>query len=190
MSEEKAEKRKPKRKLRLLLPAGFLLIVIAVIVLIIKNMNGPAEGKVAYVSQSQSAIKPTTATSKQYDGKYISFTYPEHYKIVPSQQSSGYLDIVSINNTDHSGKYISIGVLRESLANDSGVNYRKAHPELYKQVSASSDKIIYESTGDKAEKTGFVAHGGLVTTISITANGSRDLSQDFEVIANSLQWKQ
>jgi hypothetical protein len=108
---------------------------------------------------------------------------------VPSQQSKGYLDVISLNNTDHSGKYISIGVLKDSLANNSGINYRKTHPELYKQIESSSEKVVFDGLTGKSERTGFIAHNGLVSTISITANGNRDLTQDFDTIANSLQWK-
>jgi hypothetical protein len=183
------EKTNVKKKLKYILPLFILLVLGVFIALFIKNMNGPAQGSVAYTASSQSNIKPTTTSSKKYDGQQISFTYPQHYKIVPSQQSKGYLDIISLNNTDHSGKYISIGVLKESLANDSGTNYRKLHPELYKQIATSGDKVVFEGLNGKSERTGFIAHNGLVSTISITANGNRDLTQDFDTIVNSLQWK-
>jgi hypothetical protein len=189
MSEEKPIKTK-KRKLKLLIPIFILFVIAILITLFVKNMNGPAEGSVAYHPTNQANIKPTTSPAGQYDGKYVKFSYPPHYQKVESQKSEGYLDIVSLSNTDHSGKYISIGVLKESLTNDSGINYRKGHPELYKLVPSSPDKIIYAGINNTAEYTGFIAHGGLVTTVSITANGNRDLSDDFNSITNSLEWKQ
>jgi hypothetical protein len=183
------QKVKVKKKLKYLLPLLILLVLGVFTALFIKNMNGPAQGSVAYTSASQNAVNPSSATSAKYDGPQISFTYPQHYKIVPSQQSKGYLDVISLNNTDHSGKYISIGVLKDSLANNSGINYRKIHPELYKQIESSSEKVVFDGLSGKSERTGFIAHNGLVSTISITANGNRDLTQDFDTIANSLQWK-
>jgi hypothetical protein len=184
------QKPNSKRKLKLTLSIVGVSLVVLAVVLFVRSINGPAQGSIASVSQNQAAIRQTSLSSKKYDGRYVRFTYPAHYKIVPSQQSSGYLEIVSLDNTDHSGKYISIGVLREALSNDSGVNYRKAHPELYKQVAATSDRVVFDGTAEKSEKTGFLAHGGLVTTLSITANGSRDLSEDFNTIASTLEWKQ
>jgi hypothetical protein len=191
MNEGKAAKTRRKLKLKLIIPLLIVGILVVAAVLFVKNMNGPAEGTVAYKSQSEPPIKPTSSTPKKYDGKYISFTYPEHYKVAASPPTNGgYLEIISLSNTDHSGKYVSIGVLRESLTNDSGVNYRKGHPELFKQTVSAPYKIVFTGIGATAEQTGFIGHNGLVTTVSITANGKRDLSQDFNIIANSLIWKQ
>jgi hypothetical protein len=189
MGEEKKSKSKLRSKKLLLLILAMTLVA-ALITLFIKTMSSPAEGSVASQSTSQPAIKPTTSPLGQYDGKYIKFSYPSHYQSVPSQKSDGYLEIVSLSSNDHSGKYISIGVVREALTNDSGINYRKAHPELYKLVSSGADKIVYSGLNNLAEYTGFIAHGGLVTTISVTANGSKDLAPDFNSIASSLEWKQ
>jgi hypothetical protein len=186
MAEEKI---KPSSKLKLLIAIIIIAILGGVLALFIKNMNGPAQGSVAYTSASQTAVKPAASLPKKYEGKYISFTYPENYKVVPSMLSGGYLEIASLDNTDHSGKYISIGVLKESLSNDTGINYRKLHPELYKQIAASSEKVVFDGLSGKSERTGFIAHSGLVSTVSITANGNRDLTQDFDTIINSLHWK-
>jgi hypothetical protein len=190
MDLENVKKTNTKRKLKLLVPLGILILLITAVALFIKNMNGPAQGSIIAASANPAAIKPTTAQQQKYDGKFISFTMPEHYKIVPSQQSSGYLEIVSLDNTDHSGKYVSIGVLKEALANDSGISYRKSHPELYKLISSSADKIVFQGTSAAAEYTGFIAHGNYVSTISVTANGRRELTKDFNTIVNSLDWKQ
>jgi hypothetical protein len=190
MDEEKIKKPKFKLKMKVVIPLLIVVTIAALIGLFIKTMNGPAEGSVAYHPANQAAIKSATPPAGQYDGKYLKFSYPSHYQKVQSQKSDGYLDIVNLSNTDHSGKYISIGVLRESLTNDSGVNYRKGHPELYKLIPSSPDKVIYAGINNTAEYTGFIAHGDLVTTISITANSNKDLAQDFNSIANSLEWKQ
>jgi uncharacterized protein (UPF0333 family) len=190
MESNEEPKLKPKRKFKLLFTGAILILIIIAIAFFIKSMNGPAEGTITYASSKQSIQKPTQTAAHKYDGKYISFTYPAHYKVVPSQQSSGNLEIVSLDNTDHTGKYISIGVLKEVLTNDSGVNYRKLHPDLYKQLTSAPDKIVFIGTAQAAEQTGFLAHNGYVVTISVTANGNRDLTEDFNTIANNLNWKQ
>jgi hypothetical protein len=188
--DQAQEKIKPKRKIKFILLFTLIAALLAAAALFIKNMNGPAEGTVAYTSSNQTSLKPTTASSGKYEGQYISFEYPAHYKIVPSQKSNGILDTISLDNTDHSGKYVSISVLKEALGNDSGINYRKAHPELYTQVSSDTNRVVFAGKGASSERTGFIAHNGLVATVSVTANGSRDLSKDFDRIVNSLQWKQ
>jgi hypothetical protein len=189
MAEEQMEKPKAKRRTKIVLPIVIVGIIAAVIALFIKNMNGPAEGEISQVQPTASKVKFTQTDSGKYDGKYISFTYPANYKIVPSQKSVGFLDIVSLDNTDHSGKYISIGVLRETLANDSGISYRSGHPDLYKKMASKPDTIVFIGTGQSAEQTGFIAQNGLVTSVSVTAIGVKDLSKDYDAIANSLQWK-
>jgi hypothetical protein len=190
MTEEAKQTTKSKRP-KFILAILVLLVIAAVVALIIKNMSGPAEGSISNTPVNQSAIKPGENNQpKKYDGQYISFNYPSHYATAPSQKSSGYLEIASLINTDHSGKYVSIGVLKESLGNDSGINYRKGHPQIYKVISSTPDKIVFSGAAQGSEQTGFFAHGGLVTTISVTASGTRNLQDDFNAISNSLSWKQ
>jgi hypothetical protein len=169
MQEVLIQKPKNRRRWKFIAAVVILLLIIAPVAVFIKNMNGPAQGAVAYTS---------------------SITYPDHYKIVPSQQSNGYKETISLTDTDHSGKYITIGVLKESLNNDSGISYRRSHPELYKIIASGADKAIFSGTSSAAEMTGFIAHEGYVATISITANGQRDLTEDFNTLSNSLTWKQ
>jgi hypothetical protein len=192
MSEEKTNKSKQKFKPKIITPLLAVVVLVILVALFIKNMNGPSVGSIAYTNSSQSAIKPTTANvPKKYDGKYINFTYPEHYKIVPSPPlNGGYVEIVSLESTDHTGKDISIGVIKETLSNDSGINYRKGHPELYRQTEFSPNKVVFAGIGSTAEQTGFIAHNGFVATVSIVANVQKDLSSDFSTIVGSLTFKQ
>jgi hypothetical protein len=190
MQEVLIQKPKNRRRWKFIAAVVILLLIIAPVAVFIKNMNGPAQGAVAYTSPSQPANEPASSQPKNYDGKFISITYPDHYKIVPSQQSNGYKETISLTDTDHSGKYITIGVLKESLNNDSGISYRRSHPELYKIIASGADKAIFSGTSSAAEMTGFIAHEGYVATISITANGQRDLTEDFNTLSNSLTWKQ
>jgi hypothetical protein len=176
---------------KFILPFLAFLAAAALIALAVKNLGGPAEGSVANTSTTENAVKSNAKTEpKKYDGQYISLSYPALYAAAPIQKSGGYLEIASLISTDHSGKYVSLGVLRETLSNDSGINYRKSRPQIYKVVSSSTDKIVFSGAAQGSEQTGFFAHNGLVTTVSVTANGSRDLKDDFNMIANSLAWKQ
>jgi hypothetical protein len=190
MQDEQVKKPNIRRRLKFIVPISVLFLASTAIAIFIKNMNGPAQGAVAYNISNQDSAKPSITSPHNYDGKYISFTYPTNYKIVPSTRSSGYLENISLTDTDHSGKYITVGILKETLANDSGVNYRKNHPDLYKPIYNINDKIIFTGTAESAEMTGFYSHGSYVATLSATANGKRDLTDDFNTISNSLEWKQ
>jgi hypothetical protein len=189
MGDEQTKKSNTKRRRRILLPASILIIITLAIFLFIKNMNGPAEGAISQVQPTASNIKNPQAAQGKYNGQYISFNYPGSYKIVPLDKSGGIIETVRLSNTDHSGKYVNIGVVREALTNDSGINYRAGHPDLYKQLSKTADSIVFLGTQPRSEQTGFIAHNGIVVSISITANGVRNLSHDYDTIANSLNWK-
>jgi uncharacterized protein (UPF0333 family) len=190
MKNEHATKQpKNKKPSKALIPLIILLIIAAAIFLLVKNMNGPAEGSVSTVSPTAADKQLAQASPSKYDDKYLSFTYPSGYKVVTSQKTGSFLDVVALTNSDHSGKYAAIGVVRESLSNDSGINYRVNHPDLYKLVSKTPDSIVFRGTQSSAEQTGFIAHNGLVVSVSLTANGNKDLSQDYDTIVKSLQWK-
>lgn len=179
-----------KKSLKIGLPVLVLAVIGVIIFVIFRNMNGPAEGMVAQAPPTSEDTNNSPAKPGKYDGKYISLSFPAYYKITPSQKNGGYLEVVNLSNTNHSGKYVSIGVLRESLQNDSGYNHRITYPGIYKQVSASANSAVFTSTQNGSEQTGFFAHGGLVVSISLTANGNITLAADYNAIAESLQWKQ
>jgi hypothetical protein len=189
MNEKQTPKPKGKKSTKLIIPVLILLVITGAIAIFIKNMNGPAEGEISQVQPTSVNIKPGLGSSGKYDGRYISFTYPANYQTTPAQKSGGFLEVVALNNTNHSGKYISVGVVKESLQNDSGVNYRIGHPELYKKIVSTPDSVAFKGTSQSAEQTGFIAHNGLVTSISLTAIGTKDLNTDYETIARSLKWK-
>ena len=135
----------------------------------------------------------TTAANKpvNYSDQYISFTYPGNLEILPSQKNAGYLDIVTLysNNTDHNNEQATISVVRGTAANDSGVNYRKTHTNLYQEQSSSPGTIIFSRSQNGHEKTAYITHGDLLASISLTVPGSKDLSSDFAMILNSFRWK-
>jgi len=178
-----------KKHIKITLLSLMMLSILAAIALFVINMNSPAVGTVSDTAP-QDPPKKQAAAPGRYSDSYISFSYPAAFKINPSQKGANYLSVVSLVNTDHSGKYIAISVVRESLANDSGLNHRKSHPETYRLESSSSDRAVFTSAQNGSEKTGYIAHGGLVASVSITSAGVKDLNTDFGHIVNSLQWKQ
>jgi hypothetical protein len=125
-----------------------------------------------------------------YEGKYISFAYPAGFEKIDNPKNTGYLEVVNYYSTDHSNTHLAVALVRESLANDSGYNLRENHPETYKKVLASPTDVVFtKSTGGK-EQTEYITHNGMVVSISMTLPGTKDLSKDFAVVSNSLQWQQ
>lgn len=176
-----------KKRLKIFVPLLIAAVLAVAAVMFVKNMNGPAEG--AVTQQQSSQTKVAVAVPGKYSDQFIGFTYPAHYTVVPSQKTAGYLDIVSLHNTDHSGKYVEVGLQRENLQTDPGYTHRKYNPGIYKQLSTTSGGAVFASSQNGSEQTGFITHGALVLSISLTANGNAQLDQDYNVIANSLQWK-
>jgi hypothetical protein len=166
-------------------------ILIGGIIVIIKILNSPAVGTITpTVTQSSGAATVSTKPSN-FSDKYISFTYPGNLEVLPIKKGVGYLDVVNLysNDTDHSSEHVAISIMSETLANDSGVNYRRTHTELYKEQPSTANMVTFTSTANGYEKTAYIIHGDQLTSVSVTAPGNKDLSSDFVMIINSLKWK-
>lgn len=166
------------------------LLLAAVVALAIKNMNGPAQGTVT-TQQSDNTVGQTNATTidKTFSDKFVSFNYPSIYVPNAANKGPSYLDNISLIKSERRDQYIAISLVSESLSNDSGVNYRQLHPDLYKKVSSAADTVVFEKN-DETEYTGFIQHADKVISISFTAVAPTDMSNDYKMIASSLQWKQ
>lgn len=126
----------------------------------IRNLNSPAEGTITQ-NNFNNRTQDDAHQPKQYSDKYISFTYPDSYTVTSAKTSKGVLDAVSLVASQYHNAYVSIGIVKESLAADSGVTYRSQHPELYKLVSSSPSSVVY-TKNDNQEYTGFIEHNKMV----------------------------
>lgn len=167
-----------------------LLLLIVGAVVIVNVLNSPAVGTITSASNAKFTM-PLAEPKKPgtYSGKYISFTYPTTFSVNPSQKSPGLLDQVHLYSNDHSGKQVAIAVYRGTLANDSGVNYRKVHSELYKQTTDSKGDLVFIKSKNGSEYTSFLDHNDLVASVSLTSTYTKDLSADYQFIIKSFQWK-
>jgi hypothetical protein len=166
----------------------FILIVVAVLVFI-HIMSTPAEGTVSNRPTNIHIVKTQTKNPSQFNGKYISFKIPTDYKVVPSPDSGGYLESVNLYSTDHSSKSVAVAVIRESLSNDSAIDFRNAHPDLYKRLRDSNNNLLYIKDKNGSEKTAFIVNGDLVASVSLSSTFTRDLSGDYTTILKNFQWK-
>ena len=180
-------RKRPSRRLKL-----FLLIIVAVVVIgigIAHTLNSPANGKIASEPDSAQAAK---VSPPHYTGRLLSFDYPADYSKLSSQRSGSFLQ-VALFNSQTASKQISVGVIKESLANDSGANYRIQHAKIYHEHKTTNGLIFTASQTGAAndfERTIYISHDQLVASISLSGTDASMLTSDSEVITQSLAWKQ
>lgn len=180
-----------RRKLRLGL---FVALALALILVAAgRIINSPATGSItqlgASAPQTGNSVLAFTESSKQYDGKYISFTYPSDYQAGYSNLSGNYLEVHRIYSPNHSDQFITVGIVRESVENDSGVHYRQNHPEIYKPQPAPASSLIFLSRQNGFERTVFTAHSDLVVSIVAVDAAGNDITSDQQQVIDSLKWK-
>lgn len=171
---------------------GLIVVAVAVlvVVIVIKNLNAPSVGTINQKPPAQAEATDPYANPGPYIGKYISFTYPAQYKPVNAKLTGNYLEVAGFYGTNATGKSISVGVLKESISDDTGIKLRRSQPAKYsEQPRNQTGTVLFVSNTDGSETTAFVPHEGKVATISITAPAGWDLSGDMQTILGSIKWK-
>jgi hypothetical protein len=178
------------RRIKLLSALGVLILLGGIVYAVVKNMNAPAIGSLNQTPPAKQEVVDPYKEPGSYSGKYISYTYPAHYKKVAIKDQQDYFDRADYLSTDRSNKQISISVSKDTLDNNSGVSFRKAHPELYTQ-SRTRFGLTFVSTAKatSSDTTAFVQHNELLASISLSAPAGTDLAADMSTLLNSLQWK-
>jgi hypothetical protein len=175
---------------KVILSLVVILLVLTAIVTALRNLNSPAHGTVATQNTaSQPAATSSLKENKEYSGAAITFSFPSKFEISPSTKSPGYLDSVSLITSDRRDEYAAISVTKDTFDTDSGISYRRNHPDLYKTNLKSSNSIVFTKL-DSTELTGFFQYGDKLASVSLTSVAGKDMSADYVVIADSLQWKQ
>lgn len=170
----------------MLVPLVIVILIGAAVFSAVRNLNAPAQGTV--VQNGTDAVSNTqTPGTQSYSDSQISFSYPGKFELGTSQKSGGVLDEVNLISSARRDEYVAIAVAKGSLATDPSVSYRRDHPELYKTNISSGSSVVFSKL-DSTELTGFIQHGGDVASISLTSVTAQDLSPDYVVIADSLQW--
>ncbi|HSX45957.1 MAG TPA: hypothetical protein VLG27_03070 [Candidatus Saccharimonadia bacterium] len=168
--------------------AGFLVVAVLV-ASIVHSLDSPAYGTITPPKPEKQKNAPSPKT---YEGKSVSFRYPATYVVISTQKSGNDLEdirLATVDSTDRAVKDAVITIYRGTLVNDSGVNFRRLHPTIYKE-SDSNDALVFSKSQDGSEYTGFMAHDGDVASVSLTAAlNNRELGTDYRTIADSWQWK-
>ena len=173
------------RRPKVFVPILIIIVLLAAAVAIIKNLTAPAVGSISQTPPAQSQPADPYAQAGTYTGKYISFKYPPHFKKVPSETTGSVLEVADYHSLDLTGKQISIGVYRDSIANSSDIQFRRQRSDIYKEND--SQKWVEFTRGDGTEDTFFLEHSGLLASVSATTpNGG--LNGEASFVASSLKW--
>jgi len=174
------------KKPKFFIPVIGILAAGLVIFSVIRNMNQPAVGSINQAPQPDAIKADPYGQPGNFNGKYITFTYPAHFKKVPSKANGNSLEAVEYHSADSTGKLINVAVLPGTIDSDSGVAYRRQHPELYSPTI--SQKWTEFTKKDGTEDTFFINHNNLLATVSVTASYNNQ-SGDGLFIASSLKWR-
>lgn len=172
-----------------------LLIVVAV--LFIRQLGGPAVGTID--TPSQSLNNPTTQMIK-FQGKYIAFDYQADLRQQDSSKSQpNVLEYYIFNkaaDAQTKAAYLAVTVYSLPSANpqdNSGYNYRKAHPELYdsRTLAINNSNFVIFTKKDSREIIAFSTKGTKLAAISLSSAlaTSNELQNRFDAILNSWTWK-
>src|SRR5579862_5105402 len=177
----------PKRRRRwhhkkILIPLMALVAAVGLLVWIVHGLNSPAEGSISQTPPNQAQKTDPYAQPGTFNSKYMTFQYPAHFKTVPTKLTGDILETVEYDSTDQSATHIDVEIYKGSTSSDSGVIYRRQHPELYKEND--SQQWIEFTKLDGSEDTFFIQHGELETTVSATAPNA-NLSGEALYVASS-----
>jgi hypothetical protein len=185
--------RTPRRKGRLLLIVGLVLIAVIVTGIVWANSGN----KATINNPNNVAPVVRAAAFKPYVGKYVSFQYQDIYQEKARDNSlPGVEQILLRANTSYE-KTIAIEVQplpQNGVAADTGYNYRQLHPELYldQHITVAGSQATEWVKKDGAERTIYVLHGNQYAVISLSVDRTNDTShlQDEETaLLQSFHWK-
>jgi hypothetical protein len=178
------------KKPKVFVPLVILLAFVMIIFLAVRSLNAPAVGTISQTPPAKAEVRDPYADPGTYNGKYISFNYPEHYKKIPSQKTGSILEVADFYATDQTSKQISLSVIKENITDDSGIRLRRQQPAIYHEEPRTKTGIIeFSSTSSGSERTAFVPHDDMVAAIAVTAPPDWDLAPDMQTILISLKWK-
>ena len=167
-----------------------ILVILAVVIsYFVKSLSRPALGVIAPETGLSPANDYSAPGTVKYAGSYLSFVYPSRYRIADDSTSGKILETVSLYAKDHSQISITLAVLVDNFAQDSGITYRRENPGLYKPVSSPAGSIGIESNNSSGyERDQFVAHNNLVASIVLLSPSPSIVKNDFNTVASSLVW--
>lgn len=159
-------------------------------------------------SSNEGTIKPANTadtqktnpnSTKNFDGKYMKFTYPSSYLSQTLKASDNDLELyrLSANTTYDKNLNASVSTLPQGrLDQNSAYLLRKTRTDLYKesQVPFNGGTASVWTRNDNQEVTAFIQQGNRVALLSFVQSGTygdsvNDLPKEADPIIRSFAWK-
>ncbi|MDO8269404.1 MAG: hypothetical protein Q7T54_01900 [Candidatus Levybacteria bacterium] len=131
--------------------------------------------------------------NKEYEGKYISFSYPAKALIYTYRNSSTGAPLEDFSFDIKSPKIVfnmRVSEIAGGLEDYPAVRLREVRSE-YKKAKLTIDGVAgltYYKTGQEAEKSGFFVRKGKMYTISITGTSGEVVEKLFDEIISSVSF--
>ena len=168
--------------------------IVFVIVVIITFILWAKTDKQAHIINAPTRIAAEDS-QKQYDGKYIQFTYQGMYDLQQKTAKDNDLEVVLLNAFVSYHKQLAVAVqkLDGGLQNNSAYRLRQSQPENYslETKTAGNVTVHFWYRTDGSEVTVQIPHRGMVAVLSFTATSGFDaMRQEANDVVESLIWRQ
>lgn len=144
--------------------------------------------------------KPLTSSSGQaipvstFIGTRFSFSYPNDYIVKSDDTSNG--EAVFLARSFHGSNSIAVAIqpFSDSLTEYPAVHLRQINPKIYTESDyslANLSALRFAADGpDVFERSLFTLNSGNLTSVAVSTNGPNTfLSDDFNIVVSSFQWK-
>ena len=196
--KEKDISRKPQRKTVFFLSITLFLFILAVAAWLYLQKPGIGTVKVG-MTQPQNEASAQAITMKQYQGKYVDFSYPDSY-VEAAHDIPKYDPVVEervfLTSPDREGKKIAIVVekrLERSLESSPSYRLRMNDSKTYQREPITFEGIsgvLFTKNSQVYEKTAFFQRGTSVLSVSVTSPIRLEtLREGLGEILYDFQWK-
>ena len=180
--------------------AGLVILVLVILVAVIlqRGLSGAANGSVnnsANFEASQTAPAPQAVKG---NGKYISFEYPDSFRITPSQQPLN-PQLENFNYVTKKSPFWQLAIGVSTLPSNNLADYgpytsRLKNSAQYKLSSwdVNGQKIpVFSDELNPYSKAAFALNQGKLTTIALSGSGDgAQLDSTLQQVLTSLRWKE
>jgi hypothetical protein len=185
-------------KIKRLLLAAVIILVVGLLIIIFKSLDKPAQGVINNQVLPSSESKPVQVTPVAATGKYVSFKYPSSFSVTPSTKAEGNeLETFAYVKQPSPFWFLNITVSSlpsGNLSDDGSYNMRSLDAARYKkgqlQINGTLVTTFYDGS-DGYAKTAFIAHGGKLFSLSLHSNDTPNadkLDNVFADVLKSLKW--
>jgi hypothetical protein len=153
-----------------------------------------ASGNQATISAGSAAQKATPVGAKQFDGKYMTFSYSGEYVIKPLQAQPPDLELYMLSADTQYSKQLAVSVTTGSITQDTAYLLRQSQPNVYashQQVVDGVSATVWVKK-DGSEQTIFIPHGNIFALLSFSIAGTNadgQLTPEVNSLLASFQWK-